>query len=449
MSEGLFKEKVKNFFKILCQTEWNATAAGLIVALLSILIMAWWRPWGAVGAIRNWGEWILYGIGIFQDKPASVVVSSGSVIGIGFLAGAFISACLGNDFSFKFPPPWEFIKAIIAGILMGVGSAFAGGCNVGGMYNAIGNLAANGFTMWLGLVIGVVVGLKYIYWEMEHITWGTSGGKNFDFPYALKIIVGIAGIAALIWGAYRYAGQSDNYISSLSGILLISAGLGYTMQRGRWCMVQAFREPHMTGDCTLAKSVALSILILAIGAAVLKYAVPQRGSAVAVQSVLSDVIDEIDPDEVKDEELADTLEDVVDAADQAVIAARRTLDPVNYVRGTFGWGAVLGGFLFGLGAMFAGGCGSGTLWRVGEGQMKLWLVVPFFGVSNALMTKWFRAIHMEGVGPTHEGSKLGMHLYLPDALGYGGTLAIVVIAMALWYIIVDWNEDSNKLIVEM
>ncbi len=448
MSDGLFKEKVNNFFKILCKTEWNATAAGLIVALLSILIMAWWRPWGAVGAIRNWGEWILYGIGIF-DKPSSIIISSGSVIGIGFVAGAFVSACLGNDFSFKFPPPWEFVKATIAGVLMGVGSAFAGGCNVGGMYNAIGNLAANGFTMWLGLVIGVVVGLKYIYWEMEHITWGTSGGKNIDFPYGLKILIGLVTIGALIWGAYQYSGMSDNYAASLGGLLLISAGLGYTMQRGRWCMVQAFREPHMTGDCTLAKSVALSILVLAVGAAVLKYAVPQRGSAVAVESILSEVVDEIDPDEVQDEELADTLEDLTDAADQAVLSARRVLDPVNYVRGTFGWGAVVGGFLFGLGAMFAGGCGSGTLWRVGEGQMKLWWVVPVFGVSNALMTKWFRAIHMEGVGAYHEGSKLGIHLYLPDALGYGGTLLLVALAMALWYIIVDWNEDSNKLIVEM
>ena len=35
------------------------------------------------------------------------------------------------------------------------------------------------------------------------------------------------------------------------------------------------------------------------------------------------------------------------------------LDPMNYVRGTFGWGGVVGGFIFGLGAMFAGGCGSG------------------------------------------------------------------------------------------
>ncbi len=446
---SVFAEKVKGLYKTLCQTEWNATVTGVIIALLSILIMAWWRPWGAVGAMRNWGQWILYGLGLWDQAPKSFVINSGSVIGIGFVAGAFISACLGNEFSFKFPPPWEFVKAVIAGLLMGIGSAFAGGCNVGGMYNAIGNLAANGFAMWAGLVAGVILGLKYIYWEMEHVTWGTSGGRNFDMPYGVKVLLAIAAIAAVVWGAYHYSGSSNGYVASLSGIILISAGLGYSMHRGRWCMVQAFREPHMTGDCTLAKSVALSILIVAIGAAVLKYAVPQRNSATGVKATVISALEDIDVDEIKDADLRDTMDDVMDAADAAVLKAERVLDPVNYVRGTFGWGALFGGFLFGLGAMFAGGCGSGTLWRVGEGQMKLWLVVPFFGVSNAILVKIFKAHHMEGVGAMHVGSKLGRHIYLPDVLGYGGTLLLIAIAMGLWYLIVDWNEDSNKLLVEM
>ena len=439
--------KIQELYKRLCQDEWDAMMTGVIVALFSILIMAWWRPWGAVGAVRNWGEWILYGIGVFSQKPAGITVSSGSVIGLGFVAGAFVSACLGNQFSFKFPPPWEFVKAIAAGILMGIGAAFAGGCNVGGMYNAIGNLAANGFAMWFGLVIGVIIGLKYIYWEMENVSWGTTGGKNIDFPFILKIILGIGTIVFLVWGTRRYALAEDPYVASLGGLLLISAALGYAMQRGRWCMVQGFREPHMTGDCTLAKSVALSIMIVAIGAAVLKYAVPQRGPAVVVEATVVSALDDLDVDEISDEELADTLDDVIEASEEAVLGARRILDPSNYVRGTFGWGAVLGGILFGLGAMLAGGCGTGTLWRVGEGQIKLWLVVPIFGISNAIMVHWFKAIQMEGTGPLHVGSKLGKHIYMPDVFGYGGTLLIIAIAMGLWYVIVTWNEDTNKFIV--
>jgi len=445
MSEESFGGKIRGLYKLLCETEWNANITGVLVAILSILIMAWWRPWGAVGAIRNWGDWILYGIGVYSSAPKSALISSGSVIGIGFVGGAFLSACLGGQFALRFPPYRELVKGVLAGILMGVGAAFAGGCNVGGMYNAIGNLAANGFSMWLGLVIGVIFGLWLLYKEMEYITWGSSGSWTVEIPRFLQGLLGIGAIAGLVYGARWYAGYDGegnvDYIASLSGILLIAAALGYAMQRGRWCMVQGFREPHMTGDCTLAKSVALSIFILAIGGAVLKYGVPIKGG---------------DP----------------------------VLAPINYVRGTFGWGGVVGGFIFGLGAMLAGGCGSGTLWRVGEGQIKLWVVVPFFGIANSLMTHWFKGMEFEVKGAAlknlftqasyglidydvdeireaiasggsidvtglEQAGKLGKYIFLPDVMGYGYTLLLISAAMAIWYVIVTWNEDANKLIVPM
>ena len=416
--ESVMGSKVKDLYKVCCKSEWNPTVAGALVAFLSLLIMAWWRPWGAVGAIRNWGDWIIYGLntvigaengilGFYDEAPKGIFSGSGSVIGIGFIAGAFISACLGKDFALRIPPYREMVKAVLAGILMGVGAALAGGCNVGGMYNAIGNLAANGFTMWIGLVAGVLLGLKLLYMEMEYITWGDGGSGTVNIPEALQNLLAVAALAVLVWGAYTYAGNEDSdYMASLSGILMIAAGLGYTMQRGRWCMVQGFREPHMTGDCTLAKSVALSILLLAIGGAVLKYAVPVAHGGESV------------------------------------------LHPINYVRGTFGWGSVVGGFIFGLGAMLAGGCGSGTLWRVGEGQVKLIMVVPFFGIANSLMTTWFKNFGPDEINLEKSGA-LGSYVYLPDVLGYGGTLALIAVIMMVWYLVVTWNEDTNKLIVPM
>lgn len=404
MSEqSVLVAKVKALYKALCQDEWDAVTSGIIVAFLSVLMLAWMRPWGAVGAVRNWGEWIIYGLGLWDkldlwadDAPRSALIASGSVIGIGFIGGAFLSANLGDNFDIRIPPFLEMLKGAIAGILMGVGAAFAGGCNVGGMYNAIGNLAANGFTMWLGLVIGVIVGLKWIYWEMEHITWGGGGAKTIEFPVWLRRILAIGAIGGLVWGAMQYA-DMDAYDGMLSGVLLIAAGLGYTMQRGRWCMVQGFREPHMTGDNTMAKGVMVSILLLAIGIAVIKY------------------------------------------------TELRAVE--HYVRGTFGWGGVVGGAIFGFGAMLAGGCGTGTLWRVGEGQVKLMITVPFFGVSNAILTEYFKEWEWEGT--QEAASTLGKWVYMPDSIGYGWTLAIVAAAMGAWYLVVKWNEDTGKFIVDM
>lgn len=414
MGEGsVWKSKAEELYKKICQSEWNPTVTGMIVAFLSVMMMAWWRPWGAVGAIRNWGDWIMYGLAsllgtdagffaLYEEAPRSIFADSGSVIGLGFVGGAFISACLGKDFALRIPPYREMLKAVIAGILMGIGAALAGGCNVGGFYNALGNLAANGLTMMFGMVFGVILGLKLLYLEMEHIQWGEGGAKTLSLPAALVPVCGFIGLIFLVYSAYTYSmNEESEYLASLGGVLLIAAGLGYAMQRGRWCMVQGFREPHMTGDFTMARSVMLSIIIVAIGAAVLKYEVPMRTGGEAV------------------------------------------LDPINYVRGTFGWGGVVGGFIFGLGAMFAGGCGSGTLWRVGEGQVKLLMVVPFFSISNSIMTAWFKDNDFEADGV------FGSYVYLPDVMGYGGTLLFIVLLMVAWYLVVSWNEDSNKLIVPM
>lgn len=451
MSESSFVGKIRNLYKQICETEWEANITGVIIALLSILMMVWQRPWGAVGAIRNWGDWLLSFVGGAAPKD-SIFIDSGSVIGIGLLGGAFLSAFLAGQFAFRFPPYIEAVKGAIGGVLMGVGAALAGGCNVGGMYNALGNLAANGFSMWLGIVAGVILGLWLLYKELEYVRWGKNGAWTADLPRELQTLLGLLTFFALIAGARWYSSYSgkDNadMIASLSGILLLAAGIGYAMHRGRWCMIQGFREPHMTGDCTLAKSVALSIFILAIGGAVVKYAVPVKGASV--------------------------------------------LNPAYYVRGTFGWGGVLGGFLFGLGGMFAGGCGSGTLWRAGEGQLKLWIVVPFFGIANSLMTKWFsmdvevsgnglkcllnqarlglvsyrdtdgtlslcdvdtikEAIATGGsltISGIEKAGYLGRYIYMPDAIGFGWTLAIITFMMALWYVVVTWNEESNRLIVE-
>ena len=398
-----FGSTAKELYKKLCQDEWNPYTSGMIVAFLSVMLLAWSRPWGATGAVRNWADWMLYGAGIYSDVPASIFVNSGSIIGLGFVGGAFLSACFGNNFAFRIPPVLEMVKGVAAGICMGIGATLAGGCNVGGFYNAIGNLSAAGFAMMLGLIGGAILGLKYIYWEMENVTWGSGGAKTIEVPFKTQVVLGIGALLALIWGAYTYTANEE--LTKMGGVLLLAAGLGYTMQRGRWCMIQGFREPHMTGNATMAKSVALSIVLLTIGGVIVK----------------AGGINEVE----------------------------------HYVRGTFGWGGVVGGVIFAFGAMLAGGCGTGTLWRVGEGQIKLWIVVPIFGLSNSLMSQWFSSTDVEGLnaffeeGVTNAG-KLGSFVYMPDTfLGYGGTLALVCLVMALWWLVARWNEESNKLLIEM
>ncbi|MEK7836739.1 MAG: YeeE/YedE thiosulfate transporter family protein, partial [candidate division NC10 bacterium] len=98
--------------------------------------------------------------------------------------------------------------------------------------------------------------------------------------------------------------------------------------------------------------------------------------------------------------------------------------------------ALLGGLLFGVGMTLAGGCGAGSIWRAGEGHVKLWCAVALFA-AGASLTRMVLA--QQGLM-----QKLGSAVFLPTVIGWGGALALVVVVMAAWYLFAAWNEQSQK-----
>src|SRR3977135_923202 len=59
-------------------------------------------------------------------------------------------------------------------------------------------------------------------------------------------------------------------------------------------------------------------------------------------------------------------------------------DKGEWVFPAAGAGALAGGLIFGVGMVLAGGCGAGSIWRMGEGQVKLWAAVITFALSASL-----------------------------------------------------------------
>ncbi|MEF3168976.1 MAG: YeeE/YedE family protein [Deltaproteobacteria bacterium] len=381
-------EKVNEIYDSFFKKTWSPMTGGILLALLAIFMFAWQRPWGIVGGIRNWADWLFYAVGIFDEEPPHPLYYSSSVMNLGLLAGAWISAVVAREFAFRVPPVLELWKGLIAGIFMGIGSTLAYGCNVGGFYSALHNLAANGLTMMVGLIAGVIVGLKYLYWEMEHLSPGPAGPT---FLGNIPPVFGILGIFGLIAWAYAYGYSDMEDAELMAGYLLIGAGIGFVFHRSRLCMVNGFREPFMTGEAAMGKAVAVSVILGTIGIAIMKYM-------------------ELRPEDA-------------------------------YVVPAFWWGSLVGGFIFGAAMVVAGGCGSGSLWRVAEGQIKLWVVIISFALTNSLMRYWFEE--------TGFMEKLGQPVYLPDIFGYGGSIFIVIAVMLIWYIVIDWNEESNKFVIEM
>ncbi len=70
-----------------------------------------------------------------------------------------------------------------------------------------------------------------------------------------------------------------------------------------------------------------------------------------------------------------------------------------------------------------------------------------------MMTTWFRAHDFEGAqawrteGITNDGI-LGWYLYMPDYIGYWGSVLLIAVAMVAWYKIAAWNEKTDKLVIE-
>jgi len=71
------------------------------------------------------------------------------------------------------------------------------------------------------------------------------------------------------------------------------------------------------------------------------------------------------------------------------------------------------------------------------------VVAIFFALSNSVVRYYFSEYDVI------EEGYLGKAVFLPEYLGYGGTLFLITLICVVWYVIIDWNEESNKLVIEM
>ncbi len=365
--------------------------AGILIALIAIIILLWQSPWGISAGYRNWGEWILFLTGLSDTKPIAPWMNGISLSNIGILTGAFASALLSGKFALQRAPAKEYLKAAIGGIFMGAGAVLAGGCNVGGFFSAIGLFSLGGYTMMAGLGAGAYLGLKILIWDMNRKENSESENKasfsQIKAPEKFQQPVGIIIIVTLVLIFYYYSGH-DKTIEG--GLLFFGMLTGIIMHRSRFCFARAFRCPFMTGDSEMVKVVALSLAVYGTGAAVIKWGYIQP--------------------------------------------------PLTGTHHPFWIGSLAGGVLFGTGMVIAGGCASSTLWRIGEGNIKLILTLICFALTNALL---YPVIKQPAIS-----SLLGKGICLPELLSWNTTIPVFVFILVLWVGITAWNEKTDRFVLE-
>ena len=368
---------------------WMVWGSGVLVATLNVFLFAFDRPWTASDGLRNWGDWVLSGVGLVR-RPDLLApwFYSGSLLNLGVIVGGAIAALLSKEFAIRVPARAELAKGAAGGLLMGVGAVLAFGCNIGGFFSATSALSLSGLGMMLGLGAGAFLGLRYLIWEVAHRPgWSWGGGRVYlqaggraaaSQPWAGAFVFCLV-LATLF--VYARAGYGTQGV-----FLLFGAAFGVIFQRSRFCLVRAFREPFMTGDAEHTRAAALALVVSMLGFAILKFT-----------------------------DLKDKTEWVFPAA---------------------GFGSLAGGLAFGVGMTLAGGCGAGSLWRAGEGQVKLWVAVACFALGASLVRL--------GAAQTGLLQKLGAAVFLPSLLGWAGAIVLIVAIAIGWAVLATWNEQTGR-----
>ena len=105
--------------------------------------------------------------------------------------------------------------------------------------------------------------------------------------------------------------------------------------------------------------------------------------------------------------------------------------------------------------VFAGGCASGSLWRIGEGHLKLVVAALSFAwvgsVSSNLLKRWgvtTAELDIDFLDGISEITTLGFQAYLPDLLqGWGWVYLITFVVLLAWYLLVQYNEKTERFTV--
>ena len=398
--ENKDKSALRQLWDTFFSKSWPLWAGGILLAFLNVLLFLIRSPWGGSGTYMSWGENLYQKLGLLGLHDITpVILHPYGLLGTLTLLGAFAGALMGRDFAVRIPPVGEMVKGLIGGALMALGATLGIGCTIGGFLSGWAALSGGAIVLSVGFLIGTYVALKYLFWEMEKFpkfsmgksfTWFSAKGSSGVWQPILGVILTLA---ILIGFSLRFRADNVFAMFAITGLII-----GIILQRSRFCIVRAFREPFMTGESEAPVAVMAALAVGILGFTVIKYmgvgtSTPGGARALAM----------------------------------------------TWVYPNFWLKALIGGTIFGMGMTVAGGCAVGTIWRAGEGHVKLWCAALGFLLISPISKK-FIVPAFSNIMPEWAKQKL----FLPDHLGYWGALLLFFVLLVGWYAFVKWNEKTGK-----
>lgn len=182
--------------------------------------------------------------------------------------------------------------------------------------------------------------------------------------------------------------RTDPAFGIFSGLGL---ALGFVMQRSRFCFTAAFRDLFMLKSGRNMKGVIVGMAVATVGFGLI---------------------------------MANLLPNPA----LGPIAPEAHANPV-------GLALVLGGLLFGVGMVAAGGCTSGSLYRMGEGYAASWVafagILGGLGIASHTWNWWWRT-----------SIRLAPVIWFPRVLGYSGAILATLAGLLGAYLLILWIESG-------
>lgn len=207
-----------------------------------------------------------------------------------------------------------------------------------------------------------------------------------------KVILGILAIAIAV-AIYFYASSNE---ARMGTFWVLGLAFGFVLQRSRLCFASAFRDIFLLGHGRNLKGIIIGLAVATAGF-----------SALMARQVPNTALTSIFPPE------AHVL--------------------------PLGLHTIVGAVLFGFGMVIAGGCVSGSVYRMGEGYVASW--VSFIGIILGLLVasftwNWWYEAAIAG----------SPRLWLPHLLGHGGALVVTFAGLIAVYLLVMWWETRSGII---
>lgn len=155
---------------------WDARTAGIGMAIVAAVWFWVHGHWAITGAEAQWAGWILnqtgfnvadiryWGSILFTDGAITITVDMLMISSL--IVGSFLAAYFSGDFRLRTPRRNRLPNYVIGGLLMGVGSRLAAGCNIANLFSGVALLSVHSFIAGFGILVGVYIMTHWMYREV-------------------------------------------------------------------------------------------------------------------------------------------------------------------------------------------------------------------------------------------------------------------------------------------